>query len=90
MLMQWAVPAAAILLGVAMLLSLWRLLAGPQPADRILALDTLYVNGAGLVVVFGLHTGSTLYFEAALLIAALGFIGTVALAKYVLRGHIVE
>lgn len=90
MLMQWAVPAAAILLGLAMLLNLWRLLAGPGAADRILALDTLYVNAAGLIVVFGLHTGSTLYFEAALLIAALGFIGTVALAKYVLRGRIVE
>lgn len=90
MLMQWAVPAAAVLLAIAMLLNVYRLVAGPRTADRILALDTLYVNAAGLLVLFGLHTRSTLYFEAALLIAALGFIGTVALSKYLLRGDIIE
>ncbi len=90
MLMQWAVPAAAVLLAAAMLLNVYRLLAGPDTADRILALDTLYVNATGLIVLLGLHTGSGLYFEAALLIAALGFIGTVALSKYLLRGDIIE
>lgn len=88
--MTWAVPAAATLLVIAMLLNVYRLLRGPDTADRILALDTLYVNATGLIVLLGLHYASTLYFEAALLIAALGFIGTVALSKYVLRGDIIE
>jgi multicomponent K+:H+ antiporter subunit F len=90
MLMAWALPAAAAMLGLAMLLNVYRLLRGPDTADRILALDTLYVNATGLIVLLGLHTGSSLYFEAALLIAALGFIGTVALSKYLLRGDIIE
>lgn len=90
MLMAWALSAAAAMLGLAMLLNVYRLLRGPDTADRILALDTLYVNATGLIVLLGLHTGSTLYFEVALLIAALGFIGTVALSKYLLRGDIIE
>ncbi|MFN9389067.1 MAG: K+/H+ antiporter subunit F [Betaproteobacteria bacterium] len=90
MLMAWPLLAAAAMLGLAMLLNVYRLLRGPDTADRILALDTLYVNATGLIVLLGLHTGSTLYFEAALLIAALGFISTVALSKYLLRGDIIE
>ncbi|MCA3131203.1 MAG: K+/H+ antiporter subunit F [Betaproteobacteria bacterium] len=90
MLMAWTLLAAAAMLGLAMLLNVYRLLRGPDTADRILALDTLYVNATGLIVLLGLHTGSTLYFEAALLIAALGFISTVALSKYLLRGDIIE
>jgi multicomponent K+:H+ antiporter subunit F len=74
----------------ALALSLWRLLRGPSAADRILALDTLYINTIALVVLLGIHLGSALYFEAALLIALMGFVGTVALAKYLLRGDIIE
>ena len=64
--------------------------ARPQCPDRILALDTLYINTIALVVLLGIHWGSNLYFEAALLIALMGFVGTVALCKYLLRGDIIE
>ncbi|WP_296896851.1 K+/H+ antiporter subunit F [Thiohalocapsa sp.] len=74
----------------ALLLSLWRLLLGPDHPDRILALDTLYVNTIALLVLLGILLGSALYFEAALLIAMMGFVGTVALCKYLLRGDIIE
>lgn len=63
---------------------------GPSAADRVLALDTLYVNTIALLVLFGIHLGNNIYFEAALLIALMGFVGTVALCKYLLRGDIIE
>lgn len=78
------------LVAAAALLSLYRLLIGPSAPDRILALDTLYINTIALLVLLGIHLGSPLYFEAALLIALMGFVGTVALAKYLLRGDIIE
>jgi multicomponent K+:H+ antiporter subunit F len=81
---------ALTLVCAALLLSLWRLLAGPDHPDRILALDTLYVNTIALLVLLGILLGSALYFEAALLIAMMGFVGTVALCKYLLRGDIIE
>ena len=71
-------------------MSLYRLLAGPSAPDRILALDTLYINAIALLVLLGIHLASPLYFEAALLIALMGFVGTVALAKFLLRGDIIE
>lgn len=85
-----AIPIAFTLLGAAVALSVWRLLRGPSAPDRILALDTLYVNTIALLVLLGIHLGSALYFEAALLIAMMGFVGTVALCKYLLRGDIIE
>ncbi|MEW5893886.1 MAG: K+/H+ antiporter subunit F [Pseudomonadota bacterium] len=84
------IPIAFALVGLALALTLWRLLVGPSPADRILALDTLYVNTIALLVLLGIHLESALYFEAALLIALMGFVGTVALCKYLLRGDIIE
>lgn len=84
------IPVAFALVGIALALTLWRLLVGPSSADRILALDTLYVNTIALLVLLGIHLGSALYFEAALLIALMGFVGTVALCKYLLRGDIIE
>jgi multicomponent K+:H+ antiporter subunit F len=81
---------AALLVGCALLLNVWRLIVGPDAEDRILALETMSVNVAGLLILYCIQAGSPLYFEAALLIAALGFIGTVALAKYLLRGDIIE
>ena len=78
------------LVAAAALLSIWRLLIGPSAPDRILALDTLYINTIALLVLLGIHLGSPLYFEAAMLIALMGFVGTVALAKYLLRGDIIE
>lgn len=85
-----ALDIALLMVAVASGLSLWRLLIGPDVPDRILALDTLYVNTIALVILFGLKQGSMLYFEAALLIAIMGFIGTIALSKYLLRGDIME
>lgn len=85
-----AVVVALYAIGVAMLLSLWRLLRGPSVPDRILALDTLYVNTIAALILFGMHLKSSIYFEAALIIAMLGFVGTVMLSKYVLRRDIVE
>mgnify|MGYP000926711465 CR=1 FL=1 len=77
-------------IALAMALTAWRLLRGPEPTDRVLALDTLYVNTVGLVIVLGLWQGSSLLFEAALLIAMLGFVATVALARYITRGDVAE
>lgn len=78
------------LLGLAMILNFYRLLRGPDLPDRVLALDTLFVNSIGALLLLGIRLGSPLYFEIALLIAALGFVGTVAFAKFMLRGDIVE
>ena len=85
-----SVTIAMLLLGIAIALNLWRLVIGPSLPDRILALDTMYINAIALLVLFGIYEGSMLYFEAALLIAVMGFIGTVALSKYLLRGDIIE
>ncbi|MFY9976162.1 MAG: K+/H+ antiporter subunit F [Chromatiaceae bacterium] len=85
-----ALVLALGLVSAALALSLWRLLRGPDKPDRILALDTLYVNAIALLVLLGIHLSSSLYFEAALLIAVMGFVGTVALCKYLLRGDIIE
>lgn len=78
------------LVSLALLLAFWRLLLGPTAADRILALDTLYVDTVALLVLLGIHLRSNLYFEAALLIAMIGFVGTVALSKFLTRGDIIE
>jgi multicomponent K+:H+ antiporter subunit F len=75
---------------VAFLFGAWRLLRGPGLPDRILALDTLYVNSIALLVLFGIEFDTQLLFEAALVVALLGFVGTVALSKYVTRGDIIE
>lgn len=85
--------AAAIALGMmtlALVLNMWRLIVGPTSADRIVALDTMYINTIALLVLLGIVRGSVLYFEGALLVALLGFVGTVALCKFVLRGDIME
>lgn len=85
-----ALTIAFALVGAAFALSFLRLLKGPDATDRILALDTLYINAIALLVLLGIHLASPLYFEAALLIALMGFVGTVALAKFLLRGDIIE
>ncbi|MFB9067756.1 K+/H+ antiporter subunit F [Pseudofulvimonas gallinarii] len=77
-------------IGVAMLLSLYRLVRGPEVVDRILALDTFSINAIALLILDGMYLGSEIYFEAALVIAMLGFVTTVVLCKYVLRRDIVE
>ena len=85
-----AITIAYFLLGAAAAITVWRLIHGPSAPDRVLALDTLYVNAVALLVIYGVERGTSLYFEAALLIAVLGFVGTVAYAKYLLRGDIIE
>lgn len=90
MLTSVALPVAFALVTAAFVFSIWRLLVGPDLPDRILALDTLYINAIAWLVLLGIHLTSTLYFEAALLIALMGFIGTVALCKFLLRGDIIE
>lgn len=75
---------------IALLLALLRLLAGPTRGDRILALDTMVINTIALIILFGIHQATTIYFEAALLLAMVGFVGTVAYCKFLLRGDIVE
>lgn len=88
--LAYVIPPCLAIMGLALVLTLARLIKGPDLPDRILALDTLYINAIALLVLFGVWLGSDLYFEAALLIAVMGFVGTVAVAKYLLRGDIIE
>jgi multicomponent K+:H+ antiporter subunit F len=88
--LEFILPVAFTMIIIAMILNIYRLLAGPSVADRVLSLDTLYINSIALLIVLSLYLGNTLYFEAALLIAVMGFVGTVALSKYLLRGDIME
>lgn len=85
-----ALTIAFFLVGIALLLNLYRLARGPSLPDRVLALDTMYINSITLIMLFGIRTQSNLYFEAALLIALIGFISTVAVTKFLLRGDIIE
>ncbi|MDH1279901.1 K+/H+ antiporter subunit F [Pseudomonas indoloxydans] len=75
---------------LAMLLNVARLVKGPSIVDRVLALDTLYINALALIVLFGIWLASDLFFEAALLIAVMGFVGTVAVGKHLLHGDIID
>ena len=84
------VIAVAIMICLALVLNLWRLLVGPHIVDRILALDTMYINSIALILLYGIYNRTPLYFEAALLIAMLGFVSSVAFGKYLLRGDIIE
>jgi multicomponent K+:H+ antiporter subunit F len=77
-------------LSLALLLNLWRLLRGPTIGDRIAALDTMVINAIALIVLFGISEADDTYFEAAMLLAMVGFVGTVAYCKFLLRGDIVE
>lgn len=85
-----ALPLGMGLFVLAMLLAAWRLVRGPGLPDRILALDTLYINTLALLMLVGIYLDDTVFFEAALIIALLGFVGTVVLSKFVLRGDIAE
>jgi multicomponent K+:H+ antiporter subunit F len=90
MIVEWALGFALLAVGASLLGCTWRLLRGPELPDRVLALDTMYVNIVALVVLLGLRQGTQLFFEAALLIALLGFVATVALARYLTRGDVIE
>ena len=82
--------AAGTMLVVAMGCNLWRLFLGPDATDRVLALDTLYINAVALLVLTSIAYGKEIFYEAAILIALLGFVSTVSLTKFLLRGDIIE
>jgi multicomponent K+:H+ antiporter subunit F len=85
-----AIAIAAAVLALALAMNLWRLFKGPGVADRILALDTMVINAIGLIVLAGIAGGEGTSFEAALLLAMVGFVGTVSYSKFLLRGDIIE
>ncbi|WP_100642783.1 K+/H+ antiporter subunit F [Alteromonas facilis] len=85
-----AIMIVAVIICIALVLNLWRLFIGPHIVDRILALDTMFINSIALILLHGMYNRTALYFEAALLIAMLGFVSSVAFAKYLLRGDIIE
>ena len=85
-----ALTIAFSAIGLSVALTLWRLVKGPDATDRILALDTLSINAIALLLLLGIAFGTSVYFEAALILAMMGFIGTVALCKYLLGGNILE
>jgi multicomponent K+:H+ antiporter subunit F len=89
-LLDFATGFAALCFLVAMALISIRLFRGPSAQDRVLAFDTLYINGMLSLLVLGIRTRSTLYFDMALLIALFGFVGSTALAKFLLRGEVIE
>ncbi|SNT12122.1 multisubunit potassium/proton antiporter, PhaF subunit [Sphingomonas laterariae] len=84
------ITLAQVILGLAMACAAFRVLRGPRAQDRVLGVDALYLAGMLLLLTYGIQTGRTLFFEAALVIALLGFAGTVALAKFLMRGEVIE
>ena len=89
-LLAWSILVSQLLLGLAMACSAFRIWRGPRAQDRVLGLDALYVTAMMLLLTVGIRTGSTAYFEAALVIALVGFVSTAALAKFLMRGEVIE
>ena len=85
-----ALDIAVGAIALAMLLCTWRLIKGPQSIDRVLAVDTLYINAVALVLLLGIRLQTSLLFEAALIVAMLGFAATVGLSRYLTRGDVIE
>jgi multicomponent K+:H+ antiporter subunit F len=90
MLLAASLTIAQLMLGAAMTLASVRMLWGPRAQDRVLAFDSLYVSAMLLILTFGIRLGNALFFEIALIVALLGFVSTVALAKFLLRGEVIE
>ncbi len=88
--LNWSLAISMIFVSTALLCATCRMLWGPRAQDRVLGLDAAYLNGMLLFLLFGIRSGDTVYFEAALIIALLGFIGTAALAKFLMRGEVIE
>lgn len=88
--LKLALDVGTVAVALAVLLCSWRLLKGPDIADRILALDTLYMGMVALIILLNMRWDTELLFEASLLVAMLGFVSTVALARYITRGDVVE
>ena len=85
-----AIDISALAVSLAILLCVWRLIRGPQSIDRVLAVDTLYMNAVALILLLGIRQQTPLLFEAALIVAMLGFASTVALARYLSRGDVIQ
>lgn len=90
LLLALSITLAQVMLGLALACAAYRMIRGPRAQDRVLGLDTFYTNSMLLLLTFGIQTGRTLYFEAALIIALLGFVGTVGFAKFLMRGEVIE
>ncbi|HVK90341.1 MAG TPA: K+/H+ antiporter subunit F [Mycoplana sp.] len=88
--LYWSLTAAQVMLSIAMALALLRMVFGPRAQDRVLGLDALYLNSMLLLLTFGIGSGRAIYFEAALIIGLLGFVSTMALAKFLMRGEVIE
>jgi multicomponent K+:H+ antiporter subunit F len=89
-LLKFSIGYALVCIALAMLFCMVRLIKGPAAHDRVLALDTLWMCGMLLALLFGIFFGSLIYFEAAMLIALIGFVSTIALTKFLMRGEIIE
>lgn len=85
-----ALAICMVAITISMFLCLIRLVMGPSIVDRLLALDTLFLNATCLIVILGIYWASPSFFEAALLVAMLGFVSTAALARYFTTGHVVD
>ena len=90
MILPYALGICMVAITLSMLLCLYRLIIGPSIVDRLLALDTLFLNATCLVVVLGIYWSTTSFFEGALLVAMLGFVSTAALARYFTSGHVID
>lgn len=88
--LDWSLFIAQLFLGIAMACAAYRLIFGPRAQDRILGLDTFYLNAMLLLLTYGIRVTSTIYFEVALIIGLLGFTGTAALSKFLMRGEVIE
>ncbi|MBB4186141.1 MULTISPECIES: K+/H+ antiporter subunit F [Sinorhizobium] len=86
----WSVLLSQVMLGLAMACALYRIARGPRAQDRILALDTLYINAMLMLLSFGIRSANTIYFETALIIALIGFVSSIAFAKFLMRGEVIE
>lgn len=89
-LLSVCIDIGIVSVAISILLCAWRLFTGPDAADRILAVDTLYMGLVALVVLLGMRWQTGLLFEAALIVAMLGFVSTVALSRYITRGDVLE
>ncbi len=89
-LFDFAVAFAQLCFVLAMAFAAIRLVSGPSAQDRVLALDTFYINGMLTLLMLGIRSSTTIYFDIALLIALFGFVGSIALAKFLLRGEVIE
>ena len=88
--LEWSLYGAQVMIGIAMLAATYPLAAGPRAQDRVLALDALTVCCALMLLTFGMRTGTTVYFEVGLVLALHSFVATVALAKFLMRGEVIE